>query len=111
MSRVVTRELYWDAPADTSVTGYAVYAGAPDLPDFLGNVDAGNVEPLGETADTSFTLGEGLLDDGNYQFCVCAKDGAGNFSDPYQHPAWASVPLDLTAPAAPTGGGIRVSTA
>jgi hypothetical protein len=108
MSRVRVRELYWEAPADTDISGYVVYSAAPDVPNFLANVDAGQIEPLGETAETSYTLGEGALPEGNYQFAVCSKDTAGNFSDPYQHPAWQSVPLDLTAPNPPSGGGLRV---
>lgn len=108
MARVRTRELYWEAPGDTDITGYAVYAGSPDSPSFLVDVDAGTVDPLGETDKTSYPLGEGALPEGNYQFAVCSKDTAGNFSDPYQHPAWKSVPLDLSAPNPPKGGGLRV---
>lgn len=108
MARVRTRELYWDAPADTDIVGYAVYSAAPDVPNFLARVDAGDIDPLAEVTETSLTLGEGDLPEGNYQFAVCSKDVAGNFSDPYQHPAWQSVPLDLTPPGPPSGGGLRV---
>jgi hypothetical protein len=107
MARVKERELFWDPPADTDISHYAVYSGAPDVPDFLANVDAGIVEPLAEPAEPVLRLTEGMLEEGNYQFAVCSVDGAGNFSDPYQHPAWQSVPLDLTAPNPPSGGGLR----
>lgn len=108
MSRVRTREIFWEAPADTDITGYAVYSGSPQDQNFLAEVDAGAVPPLEEVTETSLQLGEGSLPEGNYQFCVCSKDAAGNFSDPYQHPAWQNVPLDLTAPNPPSGGGLRV---
>ena len=108
MARIRKRELYWDAPGDSDISGYAVYSGDPQNQQFLPEVDAGSVEPLREVTGTSLVLDEGDLPEGNYQFAVCSKDTAGNFSDPYQHPAWQNVPLDLTAPKPPAGGGLRI---
>ncbi len=108
MSRVKERQIFWDPPSDTDITGYEVYSDDPQNSDFLDEVDAGVVTPLATTTAPELTLSEGLLPEGNYQFAAVSKDTAGNLSDPYQHPAWQNVPLDLTAPNPPSGGGIRV---
>ena len=108
MARVKQRELWWEAPPDTDITGYLVYAADPGVSSFLTDVDAGTVDVFKAVQDTKCPLGEDDLPEGNWQFAVCSQDAAGNISDPYQHPAWKSVPLDLTAPGAPKGGGLRV---
>jgi len=105
MSRVRRRRLYWDPPADTDVVDFAVYARAPDFPDFLATVDAGLVEPHEVVTDPEYFLDN--LPEGDYQFAVCARDDAGNWSDPYQHPAWVNVPLDVTPPGPVSGGGLE----
>jgi len=104
MSRVRPRRLWWEAPADADVVAYEVYAGDPGDGDFLAQVDSGAVPAHASTQATEYFVQD--LPEGNYQFAVCARDDAGNFSDPYQHPAWSNVPLDVTPPGAPSGGGI-----
>ena len=109
MSRVSERRLYWDAPANSGPVTYAVYSGDTGNTNFIAEVDAGNVAPMWEELmTTEILLVEGSLPEGNYQFAVCAVDVNENYSDPYQHPAWANVPLDLTAPNPPTGGGLDI---
>jgi hypothetical protein len=104
MSRIRPRRLFWDAPAATDVTGYEIYAGDPANAEFLAEVDAGGHDPHASTTATEYIIAN--LPEGTYQFAVAALDDAGNYSDPYQHPAWASVPLDVTPPDAPSGGGL-----
>jgi hypothetical protein len=111
MSRIRERRIFWDAPADTDVVGYEVYAEPTGAGDFLARVDAGDVTPLGVPADPEFFLGgaeAAALPEDDYQFAVTAVDDAGNVSDPYQAPAWTAVPLDLVAPGAPSNGGLEV---
>lgn len=108
MARVRSRRVFWEAPADSDVNGYVFYVGDPQSGSFLADVDAGQVEPFRELTGTEIILGEGAIDEGNYQFAVCSQDTAGNYSDPYQHPAWQNVPLDLSAPNPPTGGGLEI---
>lgn len=106
MARVRQRRMFWDAPQATDVTAYAVYAGAASAgADWLNQIDAGLIEPHVMVDTTEYVIAD--LEEGDYQFAVAALDDAGNYSDPYQHPAWASVPLDVTPPDAPSGGGLE----
>jgi hypothetical protein len=108
MARIKTRTLFWDASPSTDVVGYAVYAEPAGDTTFVSRVDAGSVTPLfPNVAETSVVLTDGVIAEGDWQFAVCAQDDAGNFSDPYQNAAWVNVPLDITAPAAPTNGGVN----
>jgi hypothetical protein len=109
MSRVRQREIFWDYPAETNLAGAAIYAGNPAVGgQFLADVDAGGIEPIGEVSfpDNSYPLDS--MPDGNWQFAVCTMDEAQNFSDPYQHPGWQNVPLDQTPPGPVSGGGLRI---
>ena len=74
-----------------------------DLPPFFETSSAAGVEP-------DLTLGEvdTQLTEGRYQFMATHLDEAGNESDPYQHPAWADVVIDVVPPDPPTGGGIEI---
>ena len=103
MARIARRRMFWDPPAATDVTSYEVYAGPPG-PGFGGEVDAGNVPVHATVSDPEYFIEN--LPEGNHQFVVVAVDDAGNRSDPYQHPAWADVPLDVTPPDPPSGGGL-----
>lgn len=110
MARIVQRRMFWDAPSAIDLDLYGVYVGDPSLgADFLANIDAGLVEPHavveGSPPATEYYLAS--LPEGNYQLAVAARDDDGNWSDPYQHPSWANVPLDVTPPAAPSGGGLE----
>lgn len=105
MSRIRSRRLYWDPPADTDVLDFAVYAGDPNQSDFIGNIDAGLVEPHAVVTDPEYRIED--LAEGSYQFAVCVRDDAGNWSDPYQHAAWVNVPLDVTPPGPASGGGLE----
>jgi len=98
--------MFWDAPPDTDLVSYEVYVGDPATADFLAQIDAGNVTPHASVAVpiTEYYLAD--LADGTYQLAVAALDDDGNYSDPYQHPDWVSVPLDVTPPGAPSGGGL-----
>lgn len=104
MAYINQRRLYWDAPDPSSVT-IEVYAGDPDDSSFLANVDSRIFEPLAELPGdaTEYYIS---MPEGEYQFAAVSGDAAGNFSDPYQHPGWVRVPLDVTPPASLTGGGI-----
>lgn len=110
MAKIRQRELFWDAPPDTDVVGYAIYAGQASQDNFLALVDTrpvdGGVAPVATGTETRWPI-TGLAD-GTWQFAVTAVDQAQNESDPYQHPAWRSVPLDLTPPSPPSGGGLNV---
>jgi len=111
MSRIVSRRLFWDPVVVPDLDVYEVYIARADVPDFLAQVDAGAMDPFAETAQTEFILdGTTGLEEGNWQFAVTAKDVNGNISDPHQPTAWVNVPLDLTAPPAPTNGGIESLT-
>lgn len=108
MARIVQRRMYWDAPPATDLAAYEVYVGDPAQTDFLEQIDAGQVTPHAVIEGTppapEYYLAS--LAEGNYQLAVAAKDDDGNYSDPYQHPDWRDVPLDVTPPAAPSGGGL-----
>jgi hypothetical protein len=104
MSRVKIRRLSVTASTSADVVAYNWYVSAPSDATFLADVDAGTPSPFDVTVAPEAFLDEGTLPEGVYQFAVVAEDGAGNTSDPYQAPAWVSVPLDLIPPAAPTDG-------
>lgn len=56
-----------------------------------------------------FLLGVGALPDGTYQFAVVAEDEVNKkWADPYQNPAWVSVPLDLSPLPPAFGGGFEL---
>ena len=108
MARIVQRRMFWEAPAATDVELYGVYVGDPALGvDFLNGIDSGMVEPHASVPAPTTEYYLASLPEGDYQLAVAAKDDDGNWSDPYQHPAWVNVPLDITPPAAPTGGGLE----
>ncbi len=103
MAKIRKRRIHWDAPSDLDVAGYDVYvleAGAPDL---LGLADRGDIFPAQRVVNPEYFPDQ---PEGNYQYCVIVVDDAGNESDPYQHPDWQNVPLDVTAPAPASGGGL-----
>lgn len=106
MSRVRERRLFWEVPEGVSHSN--VYVGDPTDSAFLANVDSGAMPVAHRTQGTEWVLGENTLDEGMYQFAVVTEDEAGNFGDPYQHPAWVNVPLDLTPPGAAFGGGFEL---
>lgn len=109
MSRVISRRLFWDPVNVEDLDVYEVYLARADVPSFLSRVDAGEVALFAETDVPEFILDESTgLDEGNWQFAVTARDTNGNISDPHQPDAWVNVPLDLTPPPAPTGGGIEL---
>ena len=108
MAKVKSRRFFWDPPADTDIVGYNVYVDDAARPNFLADVDAGTITPRETVPTTEWIVGPGDLPEGTYQVAVTSVDDATNESDPYQHPAWVSVPLDLTAPGAPSGGGLEI---
>ena len=106
MAQIIeSRRMFWDSSTSEDVEGYNIYVEVFGQDDFLARVDAGQIEPHVVVESSQWTIAG--LDEGDYQFAVAAVDDAGNISDPYQHPAWASVPLDLTPPMAPSGGGLE----
>lgn len=106
MARIRQRRMYWVPPADTDVQTYEVYVGDPANTGFLGDIDAGRISPHAVVAHPQTEYYLASIPEGTYQLAVAAVDDDGNYSDPYQHPAWLSVPLDVTPPAPPTGGGL-----
>lgn len=110
MAKIRQRRLFVDPPNATDLVGYDWYFAdaAADSGQFLSDCDNGNAPnpPARTTAPQYFPD----QPEGDYQFCVIAVDDAGNESDPYQHPAWVSVPLDVTPPDAPSAGGIDFAT-
>lgn len=108
MSRVNERQLRWNAPSATDVTGYRIYAVENiDEAIWLADVDAGRAEAdrVGEVSGETWIID--LPNEGVWSFAVVAVDDAGNTSDPHQSPAWVEVPLDVTPPDAPSGGVIE----
>lgn len=109
MSRVRERRVFWDpAPADANVVRWHVYLDEGDVPDFIAQVDSG-AWPVYETVTEPewFPGRNDVLPDSEYDIAVVAEDAAGNFSDPLDAASWQDVPLDVTPPPAPTGGGIE----
>ncbi len=107
MAKIKKIRLWADAPEDTDVDHYNWYWDSPDT-DLLSVIN--DVNPDAETDNPEFFIDEtGLfnLSDGTYQFFITAVDIAGNESDPYQHPAWAMVTIDVIAPKSPSGGGLE----
>ena len=107
MARIRQRRMFWVNPPAGDQQATEIYVGSPGQTDFLEAIDAGAVEPHAtvEAPDSEYYLAD--LPEGDYQLAVAALDDDGNYSDPYQHPAWVNVPLDVTPPAAPSGGGLE----
>lgn len=111
MSRIINRRLFWDPVDVPDLDVYEIYMAPHDVVNFSSRVDAGQVGVFAETDLPEFILDGNLgIDEGRYQFAVTARDVNGNISDPHQPEAWRDVPLDLTAPPAPTNGGIELLT-
>jgi len=107
MARIVQRRMFWDNPPAVDLQATEVYVGDPAQADFLAQIDAGAVTPHATVDAPASEYYLASLPEGNYQLAVAALDDDGNYSDPYQHPAWVDVPLDVTPPAAPSGGGLE----
>ncbi len=106
MARQRQRRIYWEPPQDTDIEAYEIYVSGSDDSAFLSNIENGEWEPFASVlgdVDSWYIAGDF---NGVYQFAVCARDIAGNYSDPYQHNLWAVVNLDSTPPNPPYGGGI-----
>ncbi|MGI9251833.1 MAG: hypothetical protein ACR2PR_11685 [Pseudohongiellaceae bacterium] len=106
MAKIRNRRLFVTPPNAPDVVGYDWYheLASADNAQFLGDADNGNAanEPVRTTAPQYFPD----LPEADYQFCVIVVDDAGNESDPFQHPGWVNVPLDVTPPPAASVGGI-----
>ena len=114
MAKIRKRRLWVDDPAAAQgVKSTRWYYGQPG-DDIAAQIDAAedqaDLPPFFETADPELTLGipGAELTEGRYQFLATHVDEAGNESDPYQHPAWADVVIDVVPPDPPTGGGIEI---
>lgn len=104
MSKIVSRKIRWSPVAGAS--GYKVYFGehveGMQFTYEFPNVNVGNppVDPDGKVGLFMNSAPELVaLPEGVYDFAVTAYDEAGNESD---FAEVENVPLDLTAPAAPT---------
>lgn len=105
MTKIVSRKLRWD-PVPAS-TGFNLYFG-PTSPGPSFDYDSPHEDvgtpPLDADGKHFVFLkdvpGVAALPEGEYDFAVTAYDGAGNESD---FAEVEKVPLDLVAPAAPTG--------
>lgn len=99
MAKIVQRKLVWQASAAPDVAAYKVYFGPHDTTfDYTQPfVEVpGNVTELSISGDPTLSA----LAEGQYDFAVTAVDDAGNESD---FAEVENVPLDVEAPAAPTG--------
>ena len=105
MAKIRKRRIHWVPPVDTDVVGYDVYVApaSESNVDFLNDADAGNRIPTQRVPIPEYFPDQ---EEGDWQYCVIVVDDAGNESDPYQHPDWQNVPLDVTAPGAASGGGL-----
>jgi hypothetical protein len=110
MARVRERRIFWTLPP--AAKSAIVYVGDPSDSSFLANADSGVGEVIAQVPATEpqeLILKQGMLADGNYQFTVVAADEeAGKFADPYQHPAWVDVPLDLSPLPPASDGGLEL---
>jgi hypothetical protein len=105
MSKIVTRKLRWDPVAGSN--GFNLYYG-PTTPGVPFTYDATHINvgvpPLDADGKHVLFLNSqpelAALPEGVYDFGVTAYDSAGNESD---FAEVEQVPLDLVAPAAPTG--------
>lgn len=105
MPKIVTRKLRWDPVADAA--GFNVYYG-PTEPGLQFNYESTHVNvgvpPLDADGKHVLFLNAvselAALPEGNYDFAVTAYDSATNESD---FAEVENVPLDLVAPATPTG--------
>ncbi len=114
MAKIRKRRLWVDnPPPEQGVTSWRWYYGLVG-DDLTAAVDAAadqaDLPPFYETSEPELILGEDdtQLTEGRYQFVETALDAAGNESDPYQHPAWADIEIDVTPPDPSTGGGIEI---
>jgi len=106
--KVKRKRIAWDAVDVADLAGYNVYVADASVEAFTDAVDAGSVLPVETVQTTSYVVSPNdRIEDGVKQFVVTAIDAAGNESDPLQAEAWKSVPLDRTAPPAPTGGVVE----
>lgn len=105
MAKIRKRRIHWAGPSDTDVVGYDVYfaPASEDSAVFMNAADAGQITPAQRVPIPEYYPDQ---PEGDYQYCVIVIDDAGNESDPYQHPDWQNVPLDVTAPGAASGGGL-----
>lgn len=110
MARVRERRLFWKLPP--AATSAKVYVGDPTDSAFLANADSGVGQVLADVPSTDpqeLILKTGMLPDGDYQFAVvAANEETGKFADPYQHPAWVTVPLDLSPLPPAFEGGLEL---
>jgi len=102
MARIVKREIYWDDMGAEYVK-YRLYVEmAPAQPSY----DSPYIEV--DAPKTTIVVPDealGLFDtEGTYNFAVSGFDATGNESD---LSGVVSSPFDFTAPAAPTGLGVR----
>jgi hypothetical protein len=111
MAKVASHKLTAKAPADTDVAAIRFYIDGNSTPDFIGQAsvgvwpsDAAHMRRVpavaGATVETVFNAGD--LVDGTYSFAAQSEDASGNLSDAVTKAEWTNVPLDLTAPGAPT---------
>lgn len=103
MAKIKPRRIYWNASTSSDVVSRNVYV-APGGSNIIQDIDSGALAPHVNVPNPEWNITG--LPEGNYDFAVAAVDDAGNESDPYQHPDWVNVPLDVTPPAPPSGGGI-----
>ncbi|MGI9250204.1 MAG: hypothetical protein ACR2PR_03275 [Pseudohongiellaceae bacterium] len=110
MAKIRNRRLFITPPNADDIVGYDWYSelASADSTQFLADADNGNLTPEVRTTDPQYFPD---LPEDDYQFCVIVVDDAGNESDPFQHPGWVSVPLDVTPPPAASVGGIDFGTA
>lgn len=115
MAKIKQRRLFWDASPSGDVTDALIYAQKSGTSaNFLGDIEAGIILPVDQISaaapgeQNEYYLTTAIIpSEGNWDFAVSALDDAGNESDPYQHPGWINVPLDVTPPAPMSGGGIE----
>lgn len=99
MTKIVQRKLVWQASAAPDVAAYKIYFGPHDT---LFDYTQPFVSVPGDKTELSISASPELsaLPEGQYDFAVTAVDDAGNESD---FAEVENVPLDVEAPAAPTG--------
>jgi tartrate dehydratase beta subunit/fumarate hydratase class I family protein len=104
MSKVKSKELFWDPSPAADVVGHRVYyTQGMNQPV---NYDSDFVDVGPETSARIDVVLNGQ-EEGIFSFGVAAIDDVGNEADIYQHPSWVNVPLDVAPPAPVSGGGIR----
>ena len=114
MAKIRKRRLWVDTPpAEQGVVGVRWYYGVPgeDLATLVDAAeDQADLPPFFQTTEPEIYLGndDTQMTEGRYEFVSTFLDEAGNESDPYQHPAWADIPLDVVPPDPPMGGGTEI---